>query len=601
MSKITRKKLARGAKLLVDHIFTPLTAAQTVLTTATVDASQREASLVPFRVNLSIPKISGAMNRVWGSDKTSPYHGIPFMLPPLQEDLQFTSDPRFGKSAEPSVTAPVVILDEVSFSFDQRLEPAAITGEYSAGVAPSFGVAGGLDYENTDALEIRLSILERRPAWFDVAPTSFAPDRLVWSGIVQPIALTDGFIRLNPFVSSDINEVIDPFKCYVFVIDAPQLFRQLLGPVTKDYALNSVEVSMRFLAQAVPRDSGAAVQNLPTRHLGVPNANLTHLAAGTTGAGENSSTPRPLMAASPVAGDEIRANDAGGVQTSMAVVDEMTRRKLQGGYKFDGDVPMLEELADTAGYSVIAVPLFNNTRWGGVVSNGWQDEPYASGGAGSSIIDRRHIPIEASMTVHHVLFTYNWQRFTHFNVAALSVQTQPTAPVVTPALKLEIGVGIGTGVRGDNYGYQQIANKTLVGHLSSLNWRGDAVDLIANGNPATLPYITSGPSLPDGKWNLELHAMDIIGSGSPGLNGMTIQGAPFFIGRSTSASSDRTVVDAGPSAPSAVAGQEQWIEVRARIGDNDPAVDIQNDYTAESMILGGGGIWVYIIGKTHLV
>ena len=133
MSKITRAKLARGAKLLVDHIFSPLTSAQNELTSRRINADQVQADYAPFRVNLSIPRLSAASNRTrghfpppGGTVPESPFHGIPFMLPPLQEHLSFTTDTRGAKVFAPSPSAPEIVLDEVSFSFDQRLEPAAI-------------------------------------------------------------------------------------------------------------------------------------------------------------------------------------------------------------------------------------------------------------------------------------------------------------------------------------------------------------------------------------------------------------------------------------------------------------------------------------------
>ena len=607
MSKVTRVKMARGAKLLTEHVFPTLQQAESAMTSADVEASQRAANMAPFRVNLSIPRVSGAMCAVEGSEPGySVHHGIPFMLPPLQEHMSFTTDARFGKTAEPAEGAPVIILDEVTFSFDQRAEPAAIVGSLDGTAAPPYAEQGRIAYDQTGSLNIRLFIMEKRPVWFDVPGTGdkFNPERAVWTGTIESGRLSDGFLRLNPWVSSGINEVIDPYKSYLFVIDAPSLWSGATS-VTKDLALNGVEISMRFLAQTVDRDSGASVQNIPQRHLGVANANLTHATANTTGAGKRSATARPLIATPPIAGDTIEPNTANGVQTSMAVVDEMMRRKLQGGYALNSDLPILEEMADSAAYSVIAVPLFNNTRWGGVLAGDFNNEPYITGAAGERVIDRRYIPIETPMTIHHVLYTYNWQAFVWHNPAVPRFENTPLLPAgvgaVTPDLEVPIGVGIGPGNRADNYGYQQVASASINGGLpSALTWAQNVVDQIANGAFQTLPNINIAAGTRLG-WNVELHAANIIGTGSPGLNGMTAQGAPFFVGRATTATEDRTDVDAGPSAPSAVNGEEQWIEVRGSIGDANAAVAIQGGYDPASMVLGGGGLWVYIIGKTHQV
>ena len=617
MSKITRAKLARGAKLLVDHIFNPLTSAQNELTARRITADQVQADYAPFRVNLSIPRLSAASNRTRGysgHDAKSPFHGIPFMLPPLQEHLSFTTDTRGAKVFAPSPSAPEIVLDEVSFSFDQRLEPAAIVSNWDGGAgAPDSSDRGKLSYERASRLNIGLTIMEKKPTWFEgAASTNLLPGRVVWSGQINSNMLTDGTLRLNPWVSSGINEVIDPLSTYIFSIYAPDLSTETegsgaLADFEDDTALVSIEISMRFLAKLMPRDAGATIQNIPYRHLGNANQNLTHAAAATTGAGVNSSTARPLITSSPSAGDEIVANDATGVQTSMAVIDEITRRKLQGGYKFDSDVPMLEELTDTAGYSVIAVPLFNNLMLGGLSSDYFNSMPYvAAAGAGASTyaIDRRYIPIEAPMTIHHVLFTYSWMTFTTWSGVRTLVNTLPTKKLVgdpDPALNFEVGVGIGTGIRSDNFDYQPVAHKQISEPIST-KWYGDAIDRVQFGLTTSLPFKYSPHSNDNRHWNLELHAMDLVGSGSPGMNGMTAQGKPIFVGRSTNATASRTnIANAGGVAgASAVAGQDQWLEVRGRLGDSGSAV-IPTEYYANSMLLGSGGIWVYIIGKTHLV
>tara|TARA_R110002020_G_scaffold48451_6_gene138066 strand:- start:1337 stop:1510 length:174 start_codon:yes stop_codon:yes gene_type:complete len=46
-------------------------------------------------------------------------------------------------------------------------------------------------------------------------------------------------------------------------------------------------------------------------------------------------------------------------------------------------------------------------------------------------------------------------------------------------------------------------------------------------------------------------------------------------------------------------GAEQFLEVRAQVYDHDG--DWASGWKADQMIVGAGGIWVYIIGKTHLV
>jgi hypothetical protein len=604
MAKITRKKLARGAKLLVEHIFTPLQSAQTSMTGALgVDQEQIAARMAPFRVNLSIPHLNSFANytRPLGIPETnSVCHCVPFMLPPLQDDLDFTAvGGHFGNVPTVDSDTAQVILDEVSFSFDTRGEPGAILSNWAGGTS-SLGRSadqGKIDYERVVNYDVVLSILERKPSWGMSTPTSFAPSAAVWSGVITPnIELASDYDRPgNPITIADIGKPIDPYKCYVLVIAVPNMDK---GQVVE---LVSIEVSMKFYSRLRPRDSGTSIQNIPARHRGERNRNNTFT---TTGIGIYSSTPRPLITGAPSAGDRITANDATGVQRAMAVIDEFFRGKLKGGYNMHSEVPILEELADSAGYSVLAVPLFNNTRYGGIslppgAGDLPTDFPYVTAKE-DAFIDRRYIPIVAPMTIHHVLFTYSWMPFlVPLDLTSASIcRDMPQGVAAGEELKLEIGVGMGTGARADMYGYEQIARKTLT-DVSSAAWAGEAIDLLSFGTMDNMPYMSGSPNA----YNLEIHAMDVEGSGEPGLNGMTSQGPPVFAGRAWAGSASplaaqRQNMDA-TAARAKTHGAEQWLEVRAAISDVN--ADWTSGWNAHQLILGSGGIWVYIIGKTQLV
>ena len=626
MAKITRKKLARGVKLLTDHIFTPLKAAQDVFTenSGTVETDQVEAKYAPMRINLSIPRLTGVTNAVRGPGGGTCFHGIPFMLPPLQEDLSFSSTPSPRLSGEKLVTvsntAPELVLDEVIFSFDQRNEPAATISEFNGGTgAPSITNAGKVSYEGAERLNITLSIQEKRPFWIQGSggaltetPDKFELGRTIWSGTIDAAQLSSLTNRLNPWVDSGIRVTMDPFKTYVFVIHAPEL---ATGDTSNDLGLFSVEVSMKFLTTLIERDSGTDIQNIPTHHDGLRCDNLTHASLGVTGAGLNSTDARTIITTSntPAAGDAIEANTAKGAQTHMATIDEFLRRKLEGGYKFDSNVPMLEERKETAAYTVLAVPLFNNQYSSGLTAGDFEELPYidssASAGSTGYWPDRRYIPIESPMTIHHILFTYSWLTFkewdgsTRKRMVELPIRgTNTTSGSATiSTLSVELGVGIGTGFNSEKYGYEQIASATLSNHN---NWYTSAIDLMRLGSqkgdlPVQYQYANATGTSTTRQWNLETHAMDIVGSGSPSLNGMTSQGKPIFVGRANNITQARRNIG---GAASDVGGAEQWIEVRGRIGDGTLDIrDGADGYWKDSMLLGSGGIWVYIIGKTHLV
>ena len=362
----------------------------------------------------------------------------------------------------------------------------------------------------------------------------------------------------------------------------------------------SLEISMKFLSPLRVRDSGATVQNIPTRHLGERNKNNTY---SVTGAGQHSSAARTLMGAKPAPGATIEANTASGVQTFMAVLDEFFRSKLRGGYNMHSEVPNLESVRESAAYTVLAVPMFNNTQYGGISlptpAGAPITQPYITGNDGA-LIDRRYIPIVAPMTIHHVLFTWSWMPFRVPDGGAGTrlIREVPQGAASSEELKLEIGVGMGTGARADMFGYEQIARATLT-DVPSATWAGSAVDLIAFEGLTNFPHSGGVAYTHD----LEIHSMNIEGSGQPGLNGMTAQGPPVFVGRSLASAGgllarqrenmQATGVDAK------TLGAEQWLEVRAKVSDADG--DWSTGWKADQMIVGTGGFWVYIIGKTHLV
>ena len=610
MAKITREKLARGAKLLVSHIFTPLEAAQAQFTNTGAsgfNADQLEAGYAPFRVNLSVPHLSAYTNPVYSADNKHPMHAIPFMLPPLQGDLDFVdyshatagANTPVGNVPNTSSTTPPVILDEVSVSFDTRCEPAAITSNWYEGDAQqgNSGNQGKLSYERINAYNLKLAIVEKKTTWAGTTAPSTIPSKIIWSGdIVASIELASPYIRTgNPYVVTDIRRAIDPYKSYTFAIIADEL-----DEAASFIEIVSLEISMKFLSPLRLRDSGATVQNIPTRHLGERNKNNTY---SVTGAGQHSTDARTLMGAKPTPGATIEANTASGVQTFMAVLDEFFRSKLRGGYNMHSEVPNLESVRESAAYTVLAVPMFNNTPYGGISlptpAGAPVLFPYITG-VGGSFIDRRYIPIVAPMTIHHVLFTWSWMPFLvpAGGGATRLVREVPEGAGAGEALRLEIGVGMGTGARADMFGYEQIARATL-NSPPSATWAGTAVDLISFEGLTNFPHSGGVEYTHD----LEIHSMDIEGSGQPGLNGMTAQGHPVFVGRSLAgvggllARQRENMQATGTDAKTL--GAEQWLEVRAKV--SDPSGDWGTNWKADQMIVGTGGFWVYIIGKTHLV
>jgi hypothetical protein len=240
----------------------------------------------------------------------------------------------------------------------------------------------------------------------------------------------------------------------------------------------SLNVSLRFLMRPYSRDAnpvGNEIQNMPTVHEGAkagPSVTITP----------------------PLAGDNITADsDAKGVSTNIQAIDQKFTDKMRGGYQDFSMAYPTEELKEDAGYEVITVPMgqgfvFNRMSirddypWAPYVqqmnitgaAKTAADYPNALGlGSEYPYTDRRLIPIPHSMTIHHVLFVMNYtsDRLQHpaWTVAVDGHVGGAQGPSIGPTqyinatlppdnkLSYEVGVGILTGVPGDNFDYQQVA------------------------------------------------------------------------------------------------------------------------------------------------
>ena len=121
MAKIDRVKLARGTKLLDDHVHgsignnTGLQAAANQINNNAVQIDQTDAKEGIFRLNWHLPYLGA--DGPWSAGM--PFC-IPFCLPPLREFFSQATDTHGDKQFTMSSNAPHVFLDEISFGFDQR-------------------------------------------------------------------------------------------------------------------------------------------------------------------------------------------------------------------------------------------------------------------------------------------------------------------------------------------------------------------------------------------------------------------------------------------------------------------------------------------------
>ena len=612
MSKIDRKRLARGTKLTPDHLFDPLTDGSSTgaayqVNNANIEVDQLDTPSAPFRVNLHIPYLASDIH----DDEDQASFGVPFTLPPLQEFFDVTvlttgSTGEFGPNI--TDTTPRIMLDEFSFSFDQRAENAAIADQFyghggGAGRNGESTDQGKMTFDGAVDLNLRISLREKAPMMFSTVgyPNAYDVENVqiqkeVFGVDVPNTFFLDPDVRLNPFVVTDINKSINPYSTYMLVIEAPGLVNPASGS-DNHVCLPSVQASLRFRHPLVARDTGADIQNLPDATTqNNQGAKATRTAAGAS-----------ITITEPSAGSVITADQAGGVSNEMASIDKVFKDKLKGGYDEYAMRPALEELQEDAGYEVITVPLFNNRVNGGIIEDNIAAEPYVvtSGGDQTQVWDRRIVPLSYPFSVHHVVLAWNWSAFfPRFGLTAPAGQQVPDAA----AFECDLGVGIGSGIRSDGWGYNQVARLRIISptdtasatNIPPASWRYASIDRIKYRRRSILRQGSVLGTFSESRrnaWDWELHQVPIVTDGVVLGDGYFTQGKPFFAARTWTLNQQRNnVMSTGVPGTPIKEGQEQFIEVRMKI--EDPAG--LNNLATGSVISGYGGHFVYIIGKKHL-
>lgn len=600
-----------------------------------------QAPMAPFRVNLTLPYLA--------SDSLPKGHiTIPFVLPPPQDLFLTTINAGGGKDAIYSGDLPQMKLRSISFSFDQRGEPGAIASQFwklaGSGTVNTgkYGYSteqGHVTYEDVTRLDIALSLHEKTQEYFgDTYPYNL--ERELWSTTIPAAEGYSGVsLRANPFIQTDMDITVDLYKTLVLSIQCPGLE----DSTGRNLALPSIEVSMKFACELMPRDTGqTAVQNIPED--------------GGSGAGKYGAKTAPSVSIStPSAADPLKAEDTKGVNTNISTLDQQFQDKLEGGYNRFADVPPTEVIADDAAYEVIAVPLYQNMAHGGLSASPafYATYPYLATLSGSGnttvdevadtgVFDRRIIPIHHSYTIQHAILAWNWTPWELLNwdgdagtkpisSGSSSADAQQRANIACPSkqVALDVGVGIGTGASADNFDYEQVAKLSISNPNNYGTWDGSSGTKVPT-EPATkgtwdtslIDRITSTIDPPRAliwnsggtaalgfpKWNWELHSIPIVGSGTFGPGGgYHTQGKEVFVGPGWTRTSSRTNMQS--SSPD-TGGAEQWIEVRANLHRTeagalnaapyqfDPASTAISDKS--SILVGYGGCYVYLICKKHL-
>lgn len=520
---INRPKVARGAKVLKDHLTGSVGAAASALSTSGVQGRDLREKFGVFRVNLHVPWVGPTMF-VGGTDGRARF-AIPFCLPPFQEFWHEDGVRRAGD--------PQAVLDEMTLSFDQRCEAAAILTN------------GSMSFDDVSALAMKVSLLAKPQQYFDAGAPVFPSTELA-SLDLPAEAFSGPFLRLNPAVVSGINKQIDQSMSLLVVIDAPAL-------VAATAILPSLCLSLRFRCDLVPRDSDdlhPGIQNMPSPWLGNRTSRATTQTA--------------------IAGDDpiTEANLHGNIE----LVDQTFRRRIEGGTLREGLPPVWDETADDACYDVIAVPMWSNTSSIGTVAVEADHFPYYTAPGPGATCDRRIVSLHYPLTVHHVVAAACYQ-----NMGLLGNGTLPTLGT----FHNHVGVAVWAGKEGDHFGYQQVAEADWTPATKSAH----AIDYLKH-RPDTLTTADTH--------DLELLSVPLVGAGG---SGYVAQGLPIMAGRTKFAGATRSQVGGGVSAADGAEThlEVRW-ELRDDAAGL-ASVALGGVVADTVVYAGTGGHWVFIIGK----
>ena len=683
MAKVTRKKIPRGVELTADHAFEPIEDMKDEITSSNISADQRKKKYSTFRLNFNVPWLDAKYfydNRTPGADEQNydmdaPFY-IPFCLPPLQ-DVFDGEDPRITKGV------PIPVLTSVGLSFDQSDEPAAILSKwygkapladgnpgdyapaanshngYQTALYTSTGgnpaTAGNSEYVSaintprvftpppfmgmknyirTDAYDIELSILEKEQMFFSKdsvdSRTSMALSKPTGELLSLSFPGTNYIARSerrNPLTYEGVNKEINPYKTYMLCIKAPKLHDKDITR-REHCAIVNLWVTLKFKVELTDRDTGANIQNIPA-HLGAKGAPA-------------------VTVTKPTAGNLITA-DANATQgvvsgVGLEAIDKQVRNKLRGGYGEFSMAYQAEAVKQDAAYEVITVPLGQGFAFNRMsVRDDYPFAPYVRGpyykelpGAGpggiilSPYVDRRIIPITHPMTIHHVVFAMN------YTSDRIAMATDATANAYSgrsawknmsepnDTVKYEVGVGMVSGVRGDAFGYAQVAYSSWVNSSSAQLSDGqiDAVNLGLRAVDAHNEYKL---------WSVPL----VLETGKNGVGywsqyaaaGKGINGKPFYVGEANTYTHARTTIGGVGGAAGSYAfsggavgagnGTEQYLEVRFAVDPTNAGANVPyafdagepaaervewqaTDLRETDLAIGYGGCWLYIIGKKHV-
>lgn len=556
MTTFSRSRMARGAKLLLQHAFSPMSAVAAALSAKGLDKDNLQDPSGSFRVDVWVPAASlyhlwqrdalaaAVVTKTGGYDNTR-HFAAALPLIPTQDEL----DPNgqlFAGDAIPT-------LREVSISFDQGAEP----GFYpDAGLSPVNSAVNA---------SIKVSILAKSALWLD-SDAGHDPDMELFSAELPAEAFVGESFRFNPQTWPDLNCSVSPYKTIVVAVSADEL-GQVFSESGLNYELPSMLVSMKFSTKLMAH--GTQLQNQPS-HVGTTVADTVTVTA-------------------PASGDPIEADTAEGLQTNLGILDRAIRQRLRGGFAADGWRPRSSHITSDSAYMTMVVPMFSNFgRYGHMSSYNVNDHPYITAGTPNrNVWDETYIPIDWPFEIHHVFAVMNYGAPNGQSTWSGTLGTGAAGIKPTSAtLSYDIGVGLYTGVRSDHVAWQQVARlNSLVANLA--NFTIDRARVVSNQTMTSEDF------------QFEVVQVPLVGAGGvapKNVGGAVLtQGTPVYVAKGTTRSSARSSIAGGASA---VRGLEQHLCVRWKI--EDPLADL-NAAAVNHVYAGVGGNFVVIIGKRPLV
>lgn len=556
MTVFTRSRMARGVKLLREHLFTPAQAIATALSSKNLGAENLEDGSGRFRVDVWLPTAN--LYHLWQVDaaaagtvvKTGDYantrhFAFPIPMLPTQDELNTTGQLFLGD--------PIPVLEEVSISFDQGAEPAIFESE-----AP-------LPDTTANTAAVKLAILTKNALWLD-GDAGYDPDSELFSAEIPTEAFFGKSYRHNPRVWSGLSQAFSPYKTLMVALSADTL-GQVFSADGGNYELPSLLVSMVFSTRLMGH--GTLLQNQPS-HVGTTVADTVTLTT-------------------PASDSDIEADTADGVQTTLQKLDQKLRQLLRGGFAADGWRPRSTHISADSVYTVMVVPMFSNFGVAGQIgSHNVNAHPYfTANNIFRNIWDEVYVPLNWPLEIHHVFAVTNYgapNGQTTFT-AALGATARGLKPT-SATLFHDIGVGLYTGCRADHVAWQQVARlNTPVSNLAAY-----VIDRLR---------VVSNQTMTDEAYQFEVAHVPLVNVGgvaAKNIGGAAItQGGPVYAARGTSRSSARSSIN---NATSVCRGLEQFLCIRWLIEDSGAQL---NAAAANHIYAGAGGNFVVICGKRPLV